>query len=218
MRGLAAFLSFTAVTAAQAPRPNVPIDNEWARVILASNTPGQKSRLHKHDVNRVMIHLDAGVMRLAFQDSGTKEVKFQPGDVRWDPSGGLHTSENVGGTNYHIVEVEIKKQGAAVVWPEKDPRKVAPGVYALEFENEQVRVLRVKLPAGGRIPQHHHVVPRVVVPLTEVSIEVSRDDGTKAYIKGKPGDALFGRPDLHREENQLSHPVELILVELKSAL
>jgi quercetin dioxygenase-like cupin family protein len=210
-------LASTAATAlGQAPRPSVPIDNEWARVVLASNTPGQKSRLHKHDVNRVMIHLDTGVMKLDFQDTGAKEVKFGSGDVRWDPANGMHTSENVGGTNYRIVEVELKKPGAPVVWPEKDPRRVAPEVYAMEFENEQVRVLRVKLPAGGKIPQHHHVVPRVVVPLTEVSIEVSRDDGTKAYIKGKPGDALFGRPDLHREENQLAQPVELILVELKS--
>jgi quercetin dioxygenase-like cupin family protein len=216
MQKVAAVLVFASLAWAQAPRPNVPIDNEWARVVVASNTPGQKSRLHKHDVNRVMIHLDAGVMKLDFQETGAKDVKFKPGDVRWDPAGGMHTSENVGGTNYRIVEVELKKPGAAITWPEKDPRKVAPDVYALEFENEQVRVLRVKLPAGGRIPQHHHVVPRVVVPLTEVAIEVSRDDGTKAYIKGKPGDALFGRPDLHREENQLSHPVELILVELKS--
>ena len=39
------------------------IDNDQARVLDVSNTPGQKSQLHKHDVNRIMIHLDAGHMR-----------------------------------------------------------------------------------------------------------------------------------------------------------
>jgi hypothetical protein len=80
--------------------PRVPVDNEWFRVVNASNVPGQKSRLHKHDVNRVMIHLDAGVMRLAFQDGQVDDVRFRPGDVRWDPAGGLHTSENIGGASY----------------------------------------------------------------------------------------------------------------------
>jgi quercetin dioxygenase-like cupin family protein len=196
-------------------KPDIPLENEWVRVVLATNAPGSKSKPHQHGVNRVMIHLDRGAMRLAFEGGPAKDVPFAAGAVRWDPAGGMHTSENTGGTAFRIVEVELKKPGGKVEWPAQDPRKVAPHTYHLEFENDQVRVLRVKLPAGGGIPQHHHVVPRVVVPLTEVSIEVTRTDGAKVYLKGKPGDALFGRPDVHREENQLAQPVELILVELK---
>ena len=52
-------------------------------------------------------------------------------------------------------------------------------------------------------------------PLTEVDMAVTGADGTKAAIKGKPGDAIFGRPARHREENMLDQPVELILVEFK---
>ena len=76
----------------QTPSDRVPVDNDLVRVVVASNTPGQKSGLHKHDVNRVMIHLDAGKMRLAYQNGSVKDVPFQPGTVRWDPADGLHTS------------------------------------------------------------------------------------------------------------------------------
>jgi hypothetical protein len=40
------------------------IDNDQARVLIVSSAPDVKSALHKHDMNRVMIYLDAGKMTL----------------------------------------------------------------------------------------------------------------------------------------------------------
>ena len=113
------------------------------------------------------------------------------------------------------MEVELKKNGETVDWPKADPLKVAPSNYAVEIENNQVRVLRVKVGPRQRIPEHEHAVPRIIVPLTEVDIAVTAADGTKSSLKGKPGDVIFGRPARHREENTLDKPVELILIELK---
>lgn len=49
-----------------------------------------------------------------------------------------------------IVEVELKKSGgeARKVIAELDPVKVDPKDYKVEFENSQVRVLRVKIGAN----------------------------------------------------------------------
>ena len=192
-----------------------PIENEWVKIIFAQNTPGQHSRLHKHDVNRVMVHLSPGTMRLAFQDGPTNDVKFKAGDVRWDPKGGLHTSENIGGTTYQIVEIELKKAGdASHKWPELDPVKVAAKMYKKEFENDQVRVVRIKIPANAPIPKHTHG-HRVSVALTPVQIEFTNADGTKAEVSFKAGEARFGTPATHSELSKLSEPSEIILVDLK---
>ncbi len=138
-------LLITLLAFAQRPAPpvkshNVAIDNEHVRVIDAMNVPGQKSRLHKHDVNRVMVHLDAGTMRIAHQDGRVDDIKFKAGDVRLDPAGGMHTSENTGGADFHIVEIELKKPGGAS----------APKGEAI-LENSQVRVVKRRLEPGKRL-------------------------------------------------------------------
>lgn len=195
----------------------VLFDNELVRVLKVSNTPGQKSRLHKHDVNRVMIHLDAGKMRLDFKDTGVKDVPFRPGQVRWDPLGGMHTSENVGGTTYSIVEVELKKQGGgAVKFPALDPVKVDSGHYKVEFENAQVRVIRAKFPAGYKTPMHEHGLKRVVVYMTDYHMKVTSADGKVTEPKGKMGDVGYSGVAKHEELNMSGGPFEVLVVELKT--
>ena len=197
-----------------AQRP-VPVDNEWARVVIATSAPGPKGRMHKHDVNRVMVYLDKGMQRLDYENGGAKDIRFGPGEVKWDPKGGLHTSQNTGGTTFRVIEIELKKPGGPVKYSDIDPMKIAPGVYTVELENDQVRVLRARLGPKQAIGLHEHSLPRVVIPLTAVDFNVTSADGKTMALKAKPGDAIFGMGVRHREENLRDAPAELLLVEMK---
>lgn len=198
-------------------RARVPFDNERVKVINAFNNPGQKSRLHKHDVNRIMVHLDAGKMRLAFQDGPTNDIPFEPNQVRWDPKGGLHTSENVGGTYYRIVEVELKNPGSKTEpkYPELDPVKVDPKHYKVEIDNDQVRVVRARYGAGESGPMHEHALPRVVVYLTDFRAKVTAPDGTVTEAYARAGDVAMPGPSKHSEWNIAQEPFEVLAIELK---
>lgn len=162
-----------------------------------------------------MIYLDKGAQRLEFQNGPTKDIVFGAGEALWDSKGGLHTSENIGGSTFRVVEIELKKDGGAARWPPLDPLKVAPGVHKLEFENDQVRVVRLRLAAGQTIAEHEHSKPRLIVPLSELKIELTKTDGSISTLAGKSSDVLFEPPGRHREHNLLAHPIELILVDLK---
>ena len=59
------------------------------------------------------------------------------------------------------------------------------------------------------------MLPRVTVPITEVNQAVTTPDGTTTPSKSKPGDASFGGPVRHREENTLDKPVEYLMIEFK---
>lgn len=207
---------FLAVAAASAlAQPPIIVDNDQVKVLKVSNTAGQKSRMHKHHVNRVMIHLDAGTMRLTSDKGVVQDVKFTPGQVRWDPAGGLHTSENVGGTPYRIVEVELKKpHGAAVKFPALDPPTIDPKHYKVEFENDQVRVVRAKMVAGDKIPLHEHALPRVLVHLTDMNVGQTLPDGKKMTATAKAGDVVMAGAAKHAEVN-LGGVFEIVVVELK---
>ena len=152
---------------------SVKLDTPEVRVIDAVNSPGQRSALHRHDVNRVMIYLDGGHMTLTDPQGQVQDVRWKPGDVRWSPAGGQHISENVGSTTYRIVEVELKNAPGSLPASQLDPVQVAPDNYKVEFENPQVRVLRVRYGPHEAGPLHEHILNRVIVYLTDAKVKVT---------------------------------------------
>lgn len=204
-------LVILAAAACWAANP-VVLENEWVRVVLAENAPGQKSRPHVHEQNRVMIHLDAGKLKLAHEDGAVREVPFTAGQVRWDPKVGLHTSENTGGTPIHIVEIELRNRpGLAIPKPEKDPILVAWNQFKLELDNDQVRILRLRLKPGEVARTHTYIRRRVVVFLNGGRWE--KLDGQ--ILERKPGEVAWELPGDERWKNAGASPAEAIVVELK---
>jgi quercetin dioxygenase-like cupin family protein len=194
------------------------IDNDQARVVTAHDEPHVKHAWHEHKFNRVMVYLNAGEQEIITKDGKKTTLKFQPGDVKWSPATGLHTSEVTSSSPVNIVEIEAKKPGD----PSKsaatalDPVKVSPSVYKVEFENPQVRVMRVKFPPHGSVPEHEHALNRVIVYLTDQDSKITTPDGKVDESKHKAGQASWGGPARHKEENVLDTPVEVIVVEFKN--
>jgi quercetin dioxygenase-like cupin family protein len=195
----------------------VKLDNELVRVVLADVKPGQKSQLHKHDVNRVMVYLDDGGQQLKFADGTVKDQTWKSGDVAWDPAGGMHTSENTSGKAFRIVEIEIKKPKGEPLKPSKfDAVKVAGSHYRIAFENDQVRVLRVRYAAGDGSAMHEHPVPGLIVYLTDYHMRATREDGKVVERKGDAFDIAMPEMLKHSEKNMRGRFTEMIAVELKT--
>jgi len=96
-----------------------------------------------------------------------------------------------------------------------DPLKVDPKHYKVEFENDQVRVVRVKIGAHESAPMHEHSLNRVVTYLTDQDFQVTSADGKVEHVQHKAGDASWGLPAKHKEENLSAKPFEVVVVELK---
>jgi quercetin dioxygenase-like cupin family protein len=195
-----------------------PLENDQVRVIYATDQPHTKTTLHEHKLNRVMIYLTPGRQEITPQ-GGTKAVlKLKAGEVRWSPASGMHVSEVTSGEALKIVEVEIKKEGdpGKSATTGLDPLKVDPKDYKLEFENSQVRVVRVKFPPHHAVPLHEHMLNRVVVYLTDQNGKMTTPDGKVDTAQHKAGEASWGAPTKHQEENLNDKPFEAIVVELKS--
>jgi hypothetical protein len=165
-----------------------------------------------------MVYLDAGEQDIITQDGKKTTLSVKPGEVRWSPATGMHTSEVTSASPLHIIEIEVKKPGdpAKTAATPQDPLKLSPKVYKLEFENAQVRVMRVKFPAHEAVPEHEHMLNRVVVYLTGQDSKLTTPDGKVEESKHKAGQVSWGGPTKHKEENVLDTPVEVIVVEFKS--
>src|SRR5262249_47503912 len=95
------------------------------------------------------------------------------------------------------------------------PLKVDPADYKLEFENPQVRVTRVKIGAHKKVPEHEHVLNRVVVYLTDQNGSMTTPDGKTDTAQHHAGEVSWGGPVKHREENLMDNPFEAVVVEFK---
>ena len=200
-----------------AQTPVTPIDNDQAHVIIAHDQPHKKGALHEHKLDRVMIYLQPGHQEFT-QNGKTSTLVFKAGDVKWSPASGMHTSEIVSDIPVTIVEVEVKKDGdpAKTVNTPLDPPKVDPKDYKVEFENSKVRVIRVKMAAGRKVPLHEHTLNRVVVYLTDQNGSMTTSDGQTTTAQHKAGEYSWGAPVKHTEQNNMDHAFEAIVVEFKS--
>jgi len=212
------YLLLCAAAAFGAEASRTIVDNDQVRVIEVTVQPHEKTRLHDHKVNRVMIYLQAGRQNLDYQDGKRVVQEWKAGEAKWSPASGLHVAEIISDHPVTIVEVELKKPGdpAKRATGPLDPVKQAPQMYRVVFENDQVRVLHAKIVAPQTTPMHEHALNRVVAYLTDEKIRVTTPDGKTQIVERKAGEVGFSGPATHREENLNSTPFEVIAVELRN--
>ena len=96
----------------------------------------------------------------------------------------------------------------------QDPVKVDSNHYKVEFENAQVRVLRVKVGPGEKSIMHRHP-NAVAIFMTDVNGKFTFPDGKTEDRASKAGDVLWTPAVSHQPENLGTEPFEVVLVELK---
>jgi uncharacterized RmlC-like cupin family protein len=193
-------------------------ENGQVKVLRALEKAHVKGKFHEHKMNRVMIYLQSGQQRFEYQDGRKPKIfNWKAGQVVWSPPGGMHSPEVLSNDPFNIIEVELLAPGGGkTVTSQLDPVKLDPKHYKVEFENAQVRVLRVRIEGHGVTPMHKHALNRVTVYLTDQDFRTKDAQGKINLVKHKAGDAVWGTPITHTEENLSSEPFEALAVELKS--
>lgn len=104
---------------------------------------------------------------------------------------------------------------ASVTALAQDPLKVDPQNYKVEFENDKVRVLRVRIGPRAKTPMHSHP-DHVVIAVGDSNVRHVFPDGKADDRAVKAGAATWSPAVSHAGENLADKPLEVILVELKS--
>jgi len=96
----------------------------------------------------------------------------------------------------------------------QDPVKVDPKHYKVEFENDQVRVLRIHYGGGEKSVMHNHP-DSVAVFLVDQTAKFTYPDGKSEEGAGKAGQTMWEKAVTHLPDNVGKGPIDLVLVELK---
>ena len=203
---------------ANAATSEILLKNDVVEIARVVAEPAHKTGDHEHKVNRVMIYLDAGGQIVTYkQDNRVVEEKWSASQALWSPAEGLHRVAYQTSTPVTLVKVELQRPGplgGKALGP-LDPVKVDPKRYSVDFENAQVRVVRVNVGPGETIPLHEHARPRAVVYLTDADFEQTLENGSIVESKQKRGDAVWSDAAVRHKERNRGGAFEAIVVELK---
>ena len=105
----------------------------------------------------------------------------------------------------------------------QDPFKVAPQAYKLQFENEWVKITRVRYAPKEKIPAHEHTKTASAYvylndsgPVVFKHIDKSYGAVTRPPTKAGSFRLYRGLQELHEVENQSDLPSEFLRVEFKT--
>jgi hypothetical protein len=113
-----------------------------------------------------------------------------------------------------ILMVTLLLSGAAVMGEKQDGAVVDSGTANVEFENEQLRVVRVTYAPHQKSAMHSHA-GRFVVTLTENHSRSTSPDGTTKTVDRAAHEYYWGDAVTHQIENLSDDPMENIEIELK---
>ena len=101
-----------------------------------------------------------------------------------------------------------------IVLPPNDILKIDPKHYHLEFDNEQARAFRVTLGRDESVPMHDAAAATLVC-LTECHVRFTPPNGRVQDIHMEAGQTRWIWDESRSEKNLSTHPVEMLLIEVK---
>lgn len=90
-----------------------------------------------------------------------------------------------------------------------------PQHYTVEFENDRVRIIRIKYGPGEKSVMHTHG-PNASIIVTGGTVRMTGADGSSQEVEMKPGEVAWADAEEHLPENLGAGPLEVVLVELKN--
>ena len=97
----------------------------------------------------------------------------------------------------------------------QDAVKADPKHYKVEFENDQVRVLRITYGPHEKSVMHAHP-PSFAIYMTDGLVKMTLPDGKTMDSTAKAGGTQWDPGGVHLPENMSDKPFTVILVEMKS--
>jgi hypothetical protein len=113
---------------------------------------------------------------------------------------------------------------AGLVSPQTyDPVKILPDAYSLQFENEWVKIVRVRYAPYAKLPPHAHTsYASAYVYLNDAGPVIFRHVGEKKFAATRPATkagsfrVFRGIEEIHEVENTSDRPSEFLRVEFKT--
>ena len=174
----------------------VAFENEFVRIVHVNIAAGQVAPKYTPVATpMVRVDLDSGRTQYIEHLAGAKD-RADEGALR---------------------EIRVELKSAPTTAPlELDAVRIDPARYTVDFENDRVRIVRLGFGAREKGLMVSHP-PRVLVTLTAVAVKLKFSDGRTDESGAPAGIAGWLELETLQTENARHQPLQVVLVEPKSA-
>ncbi len=195
---------------------SVEFENDAARLLRISYGTGETSVMHTHPEN-CGIALSDGSWEMTLPDGSVIEETASFGDVDCYEAG-AHNPRNQTTEPAELILVELKEGGApGTDWSPEEPHAVTadPAHYTIEFENDVLRIVRVRYQGGETSVMHHHPA-NCVIYLSDQTVTFELPSGEVIEApQSEVGAVNCVDGDVHLPTNTADEELEVVLVEFK---
>jgi len=141
---------------------SVEFENDVVRLVRVEYGAGESSVMHRHSA-LCSVALSESSWRMTDSEGSVTETDGLFGDVGCEDAS-VHNPENAGSSQNSVVLIELKEGAAPGSATMEEAGAVAadPDHYSVEFENESVRVVRIRYEPGEPGVLHSHPANCVV--------------------------------------------------------
>jgi hypothetical protein len=175
----------------------VSFENDYVRIVNVTIPAGQKPTEYT-PASLPLIRIDLDSRKTRYVDSSSRLELARPSDKA-----------------VREIRVELKAAPPAKALT-LDAVRIDPARYKVDFENEIVRVVRLGFGPREKGVMVEHP-PRVLATLTDVSVKLVFQDGRTDERGAPAGVAAWLEGETLQTENASDQPLEVVLVEPKSA-
>jgi quercetin dioxygenase-like cupin family protein len=214
--GAVGALAIASLAAPQDPIKSNPknyqlvMENATVRVLRVTVAPGEKTTMHEHPDNGVVVFTDTK-MRFTGADGKPVDAALKANEAMWSPAG-KHAGENTGTAPIEGVIIELKGNAApSATLPASRPDTTMTQL----FDNPRARGMKVTIaPAFHEDAGTTHDYDQVVVALGDGDLMLNV--GGKSKTSWKRGDAEFiGRGVKHESKNTGQKPLDVFILAIK---
>ena len=185
-------------------------ENATVRVLHVSVAPGEKTIIHEHPDNAVVVFTDSK-MRFTGPDGKPQDVQVKANEAMWSPAG-KHTGENIGTGPIDGVIIELKadKLPSATI-----PASRPDATLTQLFDNPRAQGIRATIqPTFHEAAGTTHDFDQVVVALGEGDLMLNLEGKSRTHWKR--GDAEFiGRGVKHESKSTGPKPLDVFILAIK---
>lgn len=221
---LAASLHFLRAQQTEAAHPDTPkllIENQFVRVFEIRVPPGAFEPKHSHARGLTIALSDYANEATSYPEGKVTRGQSKFGDVRWaEPV--THEARNTGTTEQRVIRIELKQDlpsspSTAPSEPsdELNSLLVCKDTQKLIFENQFVRAIDDRIPAGVLEPKHRHAHGLTITLAESESESVTYPSGQIARRHASLGDVRWSEAVVHDVRNVGTTESHTVRIELK---
>lgn len=182
------------------------LQNDFVRVFHVEIQPRAATLLHRHRHDYFIVSLADSNVSNEIPGKPAQKGSMKVGQIAFAEGGFAHLVRNLSDTPFPNVDVEVLHPRASYKWDEERGVTVLEGgTQEIFLVKDGVRASETDLQPHAMIPKHKHLVPHLVIAVSDIDLESAVEGQPVKHIRLKAGEVAWVQAGLTHTVMNVGH-------------